>query len=358
MSTSGNREQKNRRRVLDARHIFAMIKRKNRREQNGRNKRHNTRTNRKWVDSQHLERQRSHVPNTGERDNRLSNRGLQTNRGRDKKSKTLKKMAFKKGRVPWNKDLTKETNDTLKKVGEKTSRTLKKRYASGEISPWNKGKKCPQLSGKNNPMYGKKNSWGYHTKKAREAIRKSKLGKKRPAELIEKLRIASTDREKSKEERLKISERTRGENNPFYGKHHTKDAKIKNSIAHKGKNNAMFGRTGEKCPHWRGGISFLPYSPDFNSCLKRKIRKRDDHTCQMCDFIEEQLGYSPMVHHIDYCKTNNKESNLVSLCRSCHAKTGFNREHWTRFFQSLLSERYGYKYNEQGDVILGVGVVK
>lgn len=50
------------------------------------------------------------------------------------------------------------------------------------------------------------------------------------------------------------------------------------------------------------------------------------------------------IHHIDYNKLNTIKENCVCLCNSCHTKTNFNREHWTKFFQSLMKERYGYDY--------------
>jgi len=42
------------------------------------------------------------------------------------------------------------------------------------------------------------------------------------------------------------------------------------------------------------------------------------------------------VHHIDYCKTNCDPENLISLCLSCHAKTGAGKRHvWVNFFDNL-----------------------
>jgi len=32
-------------------------------------------------------------------------------------------------------------------------------------------------------------------------------------------------------------------------------------------------------------------------------------------------------------------------------KTNYNREHWIKFFQSLLAERYKYEYSENQDII-------
>ena len=48
---------------------------------------------------------------------------------------------------------------------------------------------------------------------------------------------------------------------------------------------------------------------------------------------QEEQGCKLDVHHIDYDKTNCDPNNLVSLCDSCHAKTGFgNRERWKMYF--------------------------
>ena len=39
---------------------------------------------------------------------------------------------------------------------------------------------------------------------------------------------------------------------------------------------------------------------------------------------------------IDYNKINLDPVNLISLCRSCHAKTSFNREYWQEYFQKNM----------------------
>jgi hypothetical protein len=86
--------------------------------------------------------------------------------------------------------------------------------------------------------------------------------------------------------------------------------------------------TGENSPNWRGGKSFCVYPRDWNKTLKQSIRQRDNYTCQICG--EEP---SVQVHHIDYIKKNCNPTNLVTLCRSCHTKTCFNREYWIKFFK-------------------------
>jgi len=85
--------------------------------------------------------------------------------------------------------------------------------------------------------------------------------------------------------------------------------------------------TGKDAPNWQGGKSFEEYSNLFNNELKQRIRGRDNNECVICG------DFGKCVHHIDYNKQNNSESNLITLCRSCHTKTNYNRGYW----QSLLS---------------------
>jgi len=95
---------------------------------------------------------------------------------------------------------------------------------------------------------------------------------------------------------------------------------------------AEFGK-GEKHPYWQGGISFEPYSPEFNKELKAKIRKKFNYKCFECNLSEKKLGYKLSIHHVDYNKKNNREDNLVPLCMSCHSQTNFGREDWTNYFK-------------------------
>jgi hypothetical protein len=44
------------------------------------------------------------------------------------------------------------------------------------------------------------------------------------------------------------------------------------------------------------------------------------------------------VHHIDYDKKNGDPRNLVSLCKSCHIKTNYNREYWIEYFSGEKDE--------------------
>ncbi|KKL79162.1 hypothetical protein LCGC14_2017620 [marine sediment metagenome] len=128
------------------------------------------------------------------------------------------------------------------------------------------------------------------------------------------------------------------------------ETKKKLSEAHKGKKlseetkqkireinrgSAWGFKKGDKHPSWKGGKSFEPYGIKFNEELKEQIRKRDNYRCQECGIRQDELiGHNKKLdtHHIDYDKRNNIPENLISLCNSCHAQTGFKREDWIIYF--------------------------
>lgn len=103
----------------------------------------------------------------------------------------------------------------------------------------------------------------------------------------------------------------------------------------------------DKHPNWNNGSSFEPYGLDFNDKFRRKIRKRDNYRCTICNKSEEELNRKLSIHHIDYNKVNNFKENCASLCVSCHAMTNYNRESWKVYFRKLLFERCGYTYGQE-----------
>lgn len=139
-----------------------------------------------------------------------------------------------------------------------------------------------------------------------------------------------------------------GEDNPFYGKKHSEETKLKISNSRKGHKQSAetIGKrilkiSGKNHYNWLGGISkTTKYPAKFNRSLKQAIKKRDDYFCAICMDKTELLD----CHHIDYNKENNTKNNLISLCKSCHTKTNFNRESW----KTELQERM------QFDVWIGV----
>ena len=82
------------------------------------------------------------------------------------------------------------------------------------------------------------------------------------------------------------------------------------------------------------------YPAEWTMKLRKSIRKRDNYQCQICNKTQEEEGIALQVHHIDYNKENNEESNLITLCRSCHPKTNnIHRKRWTLFFTSIMKEK-------------------
>lgn len=71
----------------------------------------------------------------------------------------------------------------------------------------------------------------------------------------------------------------------------------------------------EAHPMWKGGSS--PYPPNYTKALRAKIRKRDGQRCRHC-LNPGSRDNRLEIHHRDEDKQNNRESNLVTLCRKCH----------------------------------------
>ncbi len=99
---------------------------------------------------------------------------------------------------------------------------------------------------------------------------------------------------------------------------------------------------GDKNYNWRGGIQNFPYPFEFNDELKEAIRKRDNHTCQLCGLINEEhilvYGYDLVVHHIDYIKDNCDKGNLKTLCIQCNSRVNYNRGYWADYFLKKKTE--------------------
>jgi DNA-binding CsgD family transcriptional regulator len=85
---------------------------------------------------------------------------------------------------------------------------------------------------------------------------------------------------------------------------------------------------------WKGGISFLPYCPEFNDNLKEKIRTEFGRVCYLCGKTEVDEGKGLCVHHIDYNKKQGcgHKWALIPLCNSCHLRTNGNRWYYFNLF--------------------------
>ena len=56
------------------------------------------------------------------------------------------------------------------------------------------------------------------------------------------------------------------------------------------------------------------YYFEFNLDLKETIKHRDRYICNLCGKKQGEKSFH--VHHIDYRKSNNSTSNLITLCGS------------------------------------------
>lgn len=132
---------------------------------------------------------------------------------------------------------------------------------------------------------------------------------------------------------------------------------------------------GENHHHWKGGVSknkeylsrkrkerrhLLGVSKSYNDKngiykykrdgkvygdgwheIRKEIYKRDNWTCRECECkcVGKKSKDSDRViqcHHIDYDIKNNDPINLITLCVSCHTKTNFERNDWTRYFRGRV----------------------
>lgn len=92
--------------------------------------------------------------------------------------------------------------------------------------------------------------------------------------------------------------------------------------------------SGDKNPAWIDGNRIRKYSKEYYQ-IRDFVINRDNNACSVCKSTGELS-----VHHIDYNKLNNSEGNLITLCKSCHAKTNWHRNIWKRMFECGI---FGYK---------------
>ncbi len=177
---------------------------------------------------------------------------------------------------------------------------------------------------------------------------RAKLGKKLTEEHKKAISVSGTGLKRSEETKRKISEALKRheydperikklKENSFdaTGRKWSEEVKKKISESNKGKHQHL----GETNPNWKNGVSFLPYPPEWNAPLKKKIRKRDEEKCQNPQCSKACLRLT--VHHIDYVKENCREENLITLCVVCNSKANSRREFWLELYSGIIKEKYG-----------------
>lgn len=97
---------------------------------------------------------------------------------------------------------------------------------------------------------------------------------------------------------------------------------------------------GSNSKWWRGGSSHDGYPTSFSKGLKKRVKIRDNFTCQCCYSQMESRFLD--VHHIDRDVNHNTPDNLVTMCHSCHqgvhsrsSKTNPQIEHYKDILSQL-----------------------
>lgn len=189
-----------------------------------------------------------------------------------------------------------------------------------------------KFKGKNNPMYGRKLS-PEHKLKLLNGIKNhvDSLETRQKKSMIHKGIPKSEEHKRKISDTFKKNKISSGTNNPFYGKKH--DEKTKLILSKQTKERYKIK---ENTPNWQGGISYEPYTRDFDNNLKKQIRERDNNICQNPN-CNKKIKIKGDVHHINYIKEDCAENNLITLCKSCHAKTNRNRKYWQQFYEYIIS---------------------
>ena len=167
--------------------------------------------------------------------------------------------------------------------------------------------------------------------KTREKICRTLTGKKRSQEEIENIKRGIANSEKAK--------------NRGYSHMRTDEWKAMVSKRCKGKK-ATDAAKANMVEAWKlrraaeGYIERVAeYATDWDE-IRFNVYKRDNWICQECGIkTTNARPFSKTTiccHHIDYDKENNKENNLITLCCSCHSKTNFEREDWTKYFSEKV----------------------
>lgn len=141
-----------------------------------------------------------------------------------------------------------------------------------------------------------------------------------------------------------------GKENSHFGKPLSEDHKKVLSEKLSGKNNPQFGKCGEHSTGWKGGISFEPYCPKFNTAFKERVRSFFNYRCVECG--APQNGSKLHIHHVNFNKKTCCDDSpplFVALCHSCHSKTNFNRPFWEFWFTEMILKTYNGKCYDTGE---------
>jgi hypothetical protein len=218
-----------------------------------------------------------------------------------------------------------EWHKKASEMGKRSSPPLKGKHHTEESKqkmrerkincvPWNKGLTCPDVDGKRSGD----NHWTHRMKISEETRLKRSValkGKKLPPRTKEYCEKMSESKKRQYVETPELCKKL---------------SKIRK------------GRfCGENHPNWQGGLSFGKYCKLFNSRFKERQRAYMGYVCLLCG--SPQNGVKHIPHHVNYDKMmccSDVKPLFVTLCRSCHSKTNFNREYWEEYFTEIIESYY------------------
>lgn len=245
----------------------------------------------------------------------------------------IKKEAWNKGMkglVPWNKGLTKETDERVKKYIESGKKT---RNEHPEIILKTIEKR--KLTIKEHPEIQEQNN-----KKHSQILQENPEIMKR---MVETRRKRGNYRQTEESRRL-LKERALEQ--------------FKNGVPRETLIKRSAKIQGVSVEEWKEFISHNKYPKIFNDQFRLVIRQRDGFMCLKCGMREEDslilFKRKLHIHHIDSIKENTFPENCCALCIRCNNEVKKDREIWKKHFQLLLSKRYGYQYSEDGKIILNL----
>lgn len=164
----------------------------------------------------------------------------------------------------------------------------------------------------------------------KQKIRLSLLGRKRPPEVIAKMRAAQTGKTASLKTRQKLSALRSGPNNPFFGKTHTTEARKKIRLAHIGielppRSLEHRRKLSEAQKLRHPGIALKHPDKSIRMSLDYKlwreaVFRRDDYRCFDCG---ERGGYLEAHHKYPFAtfpRLRLMLENGITLCISCHKR--------------------------------------
>ena len=206
------------------------------------------------------------------------------------------------------------------------------------------------------------------TAAAHRGMKRSKETRKRISESLKGKPTWNKGKPETEEQRLKRC----GKNNPNWGKSPSEETRKKISIAGKGRrftdeHKKKIGESNkrrgvsektlikmsdtQKKRHldaqWYGSVRYSDgpqYCEKWNENLRERVRAFFGYQCVECG--TPQNGRKLHVHHVHYNKKlccDDTPRSLIALCISCHLRTNFDREYWSKHFQEMIDIYYGGK---------------